>query len=85
MTLLHEILIIVFFFRNSASSETIDTTGSNFNLEVGIKERLDNLDQANTEIDRLRKIIEKLTGELQGKTYYMTSSKGKIIILNPRR
>ncbi len=56
------------YYRNSASSETIDITGSNFNLEIGIKERLDNLDQANTEIDRLRKIIEKLTGELQGNT-----------------
>lgn len=57
-----------FFYRNSASSETMDISGSNLNLEVGIKERLENLDQANAEIDRLRKIIEKLTGELQGKT-----------------
>ena len=30
------------------------------------KERLDNLDQANQEIDRLRKTIEKLQNELQG-------------------
>lgn len=30
------------------------------------KERLDNLDQANQEIDRLRKTIEKLQSELQG-------------------
>jgi hypothetical protein len=59
----------IFLFLNfsySASCETIDISGSNLNLELGIKERLDNLDQANTEIDRLRKIIEKLTAELQG-------------------
>ena len=31
------------------------------------KERLENLDQANQEIDRLRKTVEKLQNELQGK------------------
>ena len=33
------------------------------------KERLDNLDQANAEIEKLRKLGEKLTGELQGKYF----------------
>jgi hypothetical protein len=31
------------------------------------KERMDNLDQANQEIDRLRKQADKLQAELQGK------------------
>lgn len=31
------------------------------------KEKVDNLDQANAEIDRLRKMNDKLGGELQGK------------------
>jgi hypothetical protein len=31
------------------------------------KERMDNLDQANQEIDRLRKQLDKLQVELQGK------------------
>ena len=30
------------------------------------KERLDNLDQANSEIDRLRKTVEKLQIDLEG-------------------
>ena len=35
---------------------------------AGKKERLDNLDQANAEIEKLRKLGEKLTGELQEAT-----------------
>jgi dsDNA-specific endonuclease/ATPase MutS2 len=31
------------------------------------RERMDNLDQANQEIDRLRKQVDKLQAELQGK------------------
>ena len=33
---------------------------------AGKKEKLDDLDQANAEIEKLRKLGEKLTGELQG-------------------
>ena len=51
--------------RDFASTETIDTSSSGLNL-AGKKERLDNLDQANAEIEKLRKLGEKLTGELQG-------------------
>ena len=55
-----------FSYRDFASTETIDTSSSGLNL-AGKKERLDNLDQANAEIEKLRKLGEKLTGELQGK------------------
>ena len=41
-------------------------SSSGLNL-AGKKERLENLDQANAEIEKLRKLGEKLTGELQGK------------------
>lgn len=34
------------------------------------KERLENLDQANQEIDRLRKTVEKLQSDLDGSYYY---------------
>ena len=50
-----------FNFRDFASTETIDTSAL-----ATKKERLDNLDQANAEIEKLRKLGEKLTGELQG-------------------
>merc|ERR1711941_154562 len=53
--------------RDFASTETIDTSSSGLNL-AGKKERLDNLDQANAEIEKLRKLGEKLTGELQEAT-----------------
>ena len=53
-----------YFNRDFASTETIDTSLS----LTGKKERLENLDQANAEIEKLRKLGEKLTGELQGKT-----------------
>lgn len=33
------------------------------------KERMDNLDQANQELDKLRKHADKLQSELQGKFY----------------
>lgn len=48
-------------FRDFASTETIDTSAL-----ASKKERLDDLDQANAEIEKLRKLGEKLTGELQG-------------------
>lgn len=35
------------------------------------KERLDNLDQANQEIDKLRKHADKLQAELQGTSSYL--------------
>ena len=50
-----------FTCRDFASTETIDTSAL-----ASKKERLDNLDQANAEIEKLRKLGEKLTGELQG-------------------
>jgi hypothetical protein len=51
-------------YRDFASTETIDTA-AHLTL-AGKKERLDNLDQANVEIEKLRKLGEKLSGELQG-------------------
>ena len=53
-------------FRDFASTETIDTSAL-----ATKKERLDNLDQANAEIEKLRKLGEKLTGELQGELYFI--------------
>ena len=44
-------------------------SSSGLNL-AGKKERLENLDQANAEIEKLRKLGEKLTGELQGKNIH---------------
>jgi hypothetical protein len=41
------------------------------------KERMDNLDQANQEIDRLRKQLDKLQVELQGK--YEQREKQKVL------
>ena len=35
----------------------------------GSSSLVDNLDQANAEIERLRKLGDKLSGELQGKSY----------------
>ena len=55
-------LFLSTFSRDFASTETIDTSAL-----ATKKERLDNLDQANAEIEKLRKLGEKLTGELQGK------------------
>ena len=52
--------------RDSASNEMID---SGANSEVDSKLRVDNLDQANVEIERLRKIGDKLSVELQGKIF----------------
>jgi hypothetical protein len=52
-------------YRDSASSDAIDSTGHQTG-DVGKNDRLEDLDQANVEIDRLRKINEKLGGELQG-------------------
>merc|ERR1712129_261782 len=46
--------------RDFASTETIDTSAL-----ATKKESLDNLDQANAEVEKLRKLAEKLTGELQ--------------------
>ena len=40
---------------------------------AGKKERLDDLDQANAEIEKLRKLGEKLTGELQGNVVITTN------------
>lgn len=54
----------IFLGRDFASTETIDTSAL-----ATKKERLDNLDQANAEIEKLRKLGEKLTGELQGKKF----------------
>ena len=60
-------LCICFYsFRDFASTETIDTSAL-----ATKKERLDNLDQANAEIEKLRKLGEKLTGELQGELYFI--------------
>ena len=53
-------------FRDFASTETIDTSAL-----ATKKERLDNLDQANAEVEKLRKLAEKLTGELQGELYFI--------------
>ena len=61
------LLMFSFFFhifRDFASTETIDTSAL-----ASKRERLENLDQANAEIEKLRKLGEKLTGELQGKSY----------------
>merc|ERR1711956_179867 len=52
--------------RDFASTETIDTSAL-----ATKKERLDNLDQANAEVEKLRKLAEKLTGELQGELYFI--------------
>ena len=54
-----------FTSRDFASTETIDTSAL-----ASKKERLDNLDQANAEIEKLRKLGEKLTGELQGNKFF---------------
>ena len=62
--------------RDFASTETIDTSSSGLNL-AGKKERLDNLDQANAEIEKLRKLGEKLTGELQEATMEADVAKGR--------
>lgn len=45
------------------------------------KERVDNLDQANQEIDRLRKHTDKLQAELQGKNDIWPGQKDYNIIL----
>ena len=55
-----------FPWRDFASTETIDTSAL-----ASKKERLDNLDQANAEIEKLRKLGEKLTGELQGNVAFL--------------
>lgn len=41
------------------------------------QQRLDNIDQANVEIDRLRKLGDKLTGELQDATMEIDVAKGR--------
>ena len=58
-----------FTSRDFASTETIDTSAL-----ASKKERLDNLDQANAEIEKLRKLGEKLTGELQGNNFFLALS-----------
>ena len=66
---------------NSPSSEALDIS-SNLKSAKN-KEKMDNLDQANAEIDRLRKLNEKIGGELQGKrcaceyTEYVHVCKGR--------
>ena len=63
-----------FPWRDFASTETIDTSAL-----ASKKERLDNLDQANAEIEKLRKLGEKLTGELQGNVAFLFFSYEKKI------
>ena len=40
----------------------------------GSSSLVDNLDQANSEIERLRKLSDKLNGELQGKVYFVETN-----------
>merc|ERR1712029_238147 len=58
--------------RDFASTETID-----FSALATKKERLENLDQANAEIEKLQKLGEKLTGELQEATMEADVAKGR--------
>ena len=65
LAILYYFYLIKLFYRDFASTETIDTSAL-----ASKKERLENLDQANAEIEKLRKLGEKLTGELQGKKFF---------------
>ena len=54
-------------------------SSSGLNL-AGKKERLENLDLANAEIEKLRKLGEKLTGELQVKNIHNLKKNSKKIL-----
>jgi polyhydroxyalkanoate synthesis regulator phasin len=65
------LLLYVFFFiflcsdnSREVSTEVLKSTRDMYGKSQ--KERMDNLDQANQEIDRLRKQLDKLQVELQG-------------------
>lgn len=56
-----------YFRRQVAETTSLGGSGGGGGSGRGGQEqRLDDLDQANQEIDRLRKTVEKLQGELQG-------------------
>jgi prefoldin subunit 5 len=60
----------MYFFLSSDNSREDQTEILKSNRDMygkSQKERMDNLDQANQEIDRLRKQLDKLQVELQGK------------------
>lgn len=61
------ICFIIFLFSDNSrevSTEVLKSTRDMYGKSQ--KERMDNLDQANQEIDRLRKQLDKLQVELQG-------------------
>eukprot|EP00094_Tigriopus_californicus_P004987 TCALIF_04803-PA protein Name:"Similar to DLG5 Disks large homolog 5 (Homo sapiens)" AED:0.14 eAED:0.14 QI:159/0.90/0.87/0.96/0.90/0.93/32/0/2037 len=63
--------------RDGASTETLDTSASQSLSDLGTKQRMENLDQANAEIDRLRKMTEKLGGDLQDAGLEADVAKGR--------
>lgn len=61
-------IFVILIYRDVTLKEGTDLGSSALDMySKAQKERLDNLDQANQEIDRLRKTIEKLQSELQGR------------------
>ena len=52
--------------RNVPEVSSLGSSGGSGTYSSRGKERVDNIDQANQEIERLRKTVEKLQGELQG-------------------
>lgn len=58
---------MLFYFRDSSRKDQPELSTSTRDMYgKSQKERMDNLDQANLEIDRLRKQVDKLQLELQG-------------------
>lgn len=67
MPVFHRLHTVLLLYRDITLKSGPDLGPSSHDLYAKAqKERLDNLDQANQEIDRLRKTIEKLQSELQG-------------------
>jgi polyhydroxyalkanoate synthesis regulator phasin len=60
-------MLYVYLRRDSSRKEQNEGTVSSRDMySKAQRERMDNLDQANQEIDRLRKQVDKLQAELQG-------------------
>ena len=55
-----------FFYSTSGDNLDLGESHSALDQLTGSREKVETLDQANTEIERLRKANEKLSGELQG-------------------
>lgn len=59
-------LALYLYLCSSRKEQNEGVTSSRDLYSKAQRERMDNLDQANQEIDRLRKQVDKLQAELQG-------------------